>query len=147
MINIKKREMLSHEIDTLGGIDYTETQDEVENIRNRLFRQILNWTIAYGIMVSLMLIIKSAVISPIKYPNVIIEIFGIMVFLPSMIIYGSAISGTKIVVPGACIVHDKALLDDINSARQRAFDKLGGPIIGYVYALIFLLLFLFETSI
>lgn len=139
--------MLTHQIDNLGGIDHTESQMETDSIKNRLIKQMLNWTIAYSIMVSLMLFLKAAVISPIKYPDVIIEIFGIMVFLPSMIIYGSAISGTKIVVPGACIVHDKALLDDIKSAKQRAFGKLGGPLIGYFYAIIFLLLFLIETGI
>ena len=77
----------------------------------------------------------------------LIEIFVIMIFLPSMIIYGSAISGTRIVLPGAAMVYNKALLDDIRSAKSRAFDKMGGPIIGYFYATTIVLLIIIESSI
>ncbi|OLS19592.1 MAG: hypothetical protein HeimC2_40710 [Candidatus Heimdallarchaeota archaeon LC_2] len=103
-----------------------------------------NWIIAYLMFVGI-LILFQFLTGGIKYPSILKDSAIVLVAITTIIIYGSAISGTKIVVPGGLIVYNEALMNDINAARSRAFN-VTGPFTGYLLAILFYLLFEIEST-
>lgn len=138
-----KRDMLN--IDERRQEEILELNREVQ--RKSMFYLLIigiaDWIVGYLILIGI-IIAYHFFTGGVSYPNILLDGTIALLVIATVIIVSSALSGTKIVVPGALIVNNKALLDDINSARARAF-SVGGPFVGYIVALFFYLMYELES--
>ena len=137
-----KKNMLNIDIRKKGEILELNPDEKNHNIIYLIVLKLANWILGYFLFAGI-LVLYHFLTGGIHYPAILIDSAVFLAILATVVIVSSAMSGTKLVVPGALVVYNKALLDDINAARARAFN-VAGPFVGYIMAAFLYVLFKLE---
>ncbi len=140
-----KRDMLNiDERKIEDTVDLRINSDEKVPTMFQLFAiKLTNWVLGYLVAAVIWLFFLNFY-RGIHFPGMLLDIAYFLVGAATILIVGSAIGGTRLAVPLALVVYDKAFINDLNAARARAFNVLG-PFTGYLVALLFFLMYQLES--
>lgn len=146
---MSRRAKTAFQIQKEGLEDLVEEEIAADSLRahqEAKMKQVRSWLIVYSSATMLYLLVVYR-ISTIEFPQIVLNI-GIFLAVAASIIIGiSAISSTRLAVPAILVVSGTGVLNDIRETRARAFDKIGGPTLGYLLSVFFFVLYFILINI
>lgn len=140
-----KRDMLNIDVRKIEDTSdlHINSDEKVTTTFHLLTINLFNWILGYIIAAGIWLVVLYFY-RGIHFPDMLLDSTIFLAGATTILIFSSAIGGTKLAVPAALVVYDKAFINDINEARARAFNVLG-PFMGYFVALLFFLMYQLES--